>query len=370
MKQYNKQKICHFTSVHGRYDIRIFHKECVSLSKKYDVMLIVADGKGNEVKDGINIIDVGIDNSRLARIKKTPKRIYKILKDSDYSVYHFHDPELLPIAKKLIKRGKKVVYDVHEDVPRQILAKYWIPKFLRKLTSYIFEKYENKIARNLSYIVTATPFIRDRFLKNNPNTIDINNFPIINEFKTINTSTEKEKAICYIGGITKIRGIKNIVKAIDNCDCILYLAGEFDNDGLKEELKELAGWNQVKELGWINRDEVKLIAEKSVAGLVTFLPVPNHLDALPNKLFEYMSAGLPVIASDFKLWREIIEKHNCGICVDPENINEISNAINKLLDDKEMARILGENGRKAVETVYNWNIEENKLYMCYNVILS
>ncbi|MBD3768073.1 MAG: glycosyltransferase, partial [Gammaproteobacteria bacterium] len=100
-------------------------------------------------------------------------------------------------------------------------------------------------------------------------------------------------------------------------------------------------------------------------GLVTFLPAPNHIDAQPNKMFEYMSAGLPIITSIFPLWREIVEGNQCGLCVDPLDPQAIGEAIQYLIDNPVEAEQMGKNGRQAVEQKYNWTIEEQKLLDLY-----
>ncbi len=115
----------------------------------------------------------------------------------------------------------------------------------------------------------------------------------------------------------------------------------------------------------MNRQETAKILAKSKAGIVTFYPLPNHIDAQPNKMFEYMAAGIAVICSDFPYWKEIIEDNNCGICVNPLDENEISNAINKLMSDSDLAKHMGENGKKLVTQKYNWDIEEKKLIQLY-----
>jgi len=107
-----------------------------------------------------------------------------------------------------------------------------------------------------------------------------------------------------------------------------------------------------------------------MAGLVLYHPVPNHTDAQPNKLFEYMSAGIPVISSNFPLWKEIVEGHQCGICVDPLKPDEIAKAIQWILDNPEKAKKMGENGRRAVEEKYNHTVEEKKLLTLYKLLLS
>ena len=102
-----------------------------------------------------------------------------------------------------------------------------------------------------------------------------------------------------------------------------------------------------------------------MAGLVTFYPLPNHVDAQPNKMFEYMSSGLPVIASNFPLWKKIIEGNKCGLCVDPLDPAAIAKAIDYIVSHPDEARAMGENGKRAVYEKYNWGVESEKLISLY-----
>jgi len=265
-------------------------------------------------------------------------------------IYHFHDPELIPLGLKLKKLGKKVIYDVHEDVPRQILSKEYINKFLRPIIAKSFEIYENWASKHFDAIVAATPHIRDRFIKINPNTVDINNFPKRDElYEPINWHNRKNE-ICYIGGISKIRGIIELIKALEYTDTVLHLAGNFESEELKKKVINLPGWKKVKYYGFVDRQKIKEILRTVKIGIVTLHPTKNYLTSLPVKMFEYMSAGIPVIASNFPLWKEIIENNECGICVNPQNPKEIAEAINKLLKNDNLAKFYGENARKLIIT--------------------
>jgi glycosyltransferase involved in cell wall biosynthesis len=366
-------KIAHLTSVHPRYDTRIFNKECRSLARNgYEVSLVVADGKGDEKQDGVFIFDVGRDKSRMQRMVFTTKRVFQKAITLNADLYHIHDPELIPAGLRLKRKNKIVIFDSHEDVPLQILSKPYLSPLLRKCASNIMKIYELAVLPKFSALVTATPAIRDKFNEINSDVVDINNYPLIDELITINSDRDlKKKQVCFIGGMTKIRGISELVKAIalTKSGARLVLGGTFSESSFEQEVKSIAGWDLVDSQGFLERNEVKDLLANCMAGLVTFHPSPNHLNAQPNKMFEYMSAGIPVIASHFHLWKDIVEKNNCGICVDPLNPTAIAEAIDDLVTHPDKAQEMGKNGRKAIEIKYNWDIEEQKLLKLYQNLL-
>ncbi len=367
-------KVVHLTSAHPRYDTRIFIKMCSSLAKHgYDVSLVVADGLGDETKNDVHIVDVGAKmGGRLSRMTTMVKKVFEKAKSLDADVYHLHDPELMPIGVKLKKLGKKVIFDAHEDLPKQLISKPYLNKPLRIMLSKAFAWYERKVCCRFDAVITATPIIRDKFLTINKNTTDVNNFPIIGELANSAPWPDKKHEVCYVGGIAKIRGIKEIVKALGETSTAvkLNLAGTFSEQDTYEEVKGYAGWGKVRELGFLDRRGVAQVLSNSMAGLVTLHPIINYFDALPVKMFEYMAAGLPVIASDFPLWRDIVEGNQCGICVDPLKPKEIAEAIDYIVSNPKEAEKMGENGRKAVLEKYNWGIEEQKLFKVYAGLLA
>lgn len=366
----SSRRVAHLTTVHKRNDIRIFKKECSSLSRHgWEVSLIVADGKGNETESGVRIYDVGKSHGRLSRMATAPIRVLRRALALDAAVYHFHDPELIPAALILRWKGKQVIYDVHEDVPRQILSKHWIQPTLRASVAKAFEWLEDFSARRFSAIVTATPHIADRFSLLNPHCLAINNFPLQEEIDLgINyrpPMRDRKANICYVGGITRMRGAVQMVQAMDHVDATLILAGPMESKGLEDQLRGMSGWAKVDYRGEVDRAGVRAIFNESRLGLLPFLPVPNHTSAQPNKMFEYMSAGIPFVASDFPLWRSILADADVALLANPEDPHSLASAVNQLLTNPARCQQMGQNGLDLVTTSYSWASEEKKLFHLY-----
>ncbi|MFB0517190.1 MAG: glycosyltransferase family 4 protein [Candidatus Neomarinimicrobiota bacterium] len=371
----SEAKVLMVSSVHRWNDVRIYYKEALSLAKVTNVHLIAVQVPSTPtIPDGLVSVELLPVNSSSqgAGAKSLGLRfrhiglVMKAALQQRFDVFHFHDPELLPAGWLAKVRGKKVIYDIHEDYPAQILNKQWINKLLRKPLSKLFLIFENTFAKKLDLLITAGPLLNERFKKINPMTEIIHNFPLANELFTKTEWQERKNEICFIGGITRIRGLLEVLKALEKIeDVVLNLAGKYFSQAYREELMKCKGWYKVKEWDWVERDVVAEILSISKIGILTYLPCPNHGDLRATKMFEYMSAGIPVVASNFRAWKNVIEKYNCGICVDPKDPDEIARAIELLLRNDHIANEMGENGRKVIESLFNWENEEKKLVKVY-----
>ncbi len=363
--------IVHITTIHPHRDTRIFHKECVSLAKNgYRVTQLCTKGESG-VFDGVNIIAMQVTYGGLAeRVRKLPRILYHKAVELDADLYHFHDPEFLPYALKLIKSGKKVVYDSHEDVPRQILTKPFLNKALRKGASLMFEPFEDHIVRRLTGIVTADDVVLERFLKVNPNTIVLKNYPRLDQFPDPVPFAEKKNEVFYVGDIAPIRGAIEMVKAMEYVDnATLVLAGPIETVELEEQMKNLPGWDKVRYEGFVSPEKRAELLARAKAGLVVLHPIKKYQGALPVKLFEYMASGIPVVSTNLKLWKDIIDEARCGYTVNALDPKDIAGAINKILENDLKSQEMGMNGYRKVKEKYSWETEEEKLLEFYERIL-
>lgn len=366
--------IVHVTTVHPRDDIRIFRKECVSLARAgWRVIQVVGDGLGDAADvDGVRIVDIGARPAgRLARMRQQPRAALAAVRALQPALVHLHDPELLPLGSALAAGGVPVVYDAHEDVPRQILTKQWIPAPLRRPLAAVFEAYENRQVRRLAAVCAATPHIAARFARVARRSVAVANYPFLDELAPPAERVARERSVCYVGGLMRTRGLLQMVRAVALLPGVrLVLCGRFEDAAFEAELRAEPGWAQVQWLGQVGREQVRDVLARASAGLVTLLPMPSYLDALPIKMFEYMSAELPVVASDFPLWRDIVERAGCGACVNPADPRAIAAALRGYVDDAARADAHGRAGRAAVLSSYNWPVAERALLALYRTLLA
>ncbi len=361
--------VCHLSSVHKRSDVRVFYKECLSLVKRgYKIHLVLADGQGNNLIDGVAVHDVGFFPNRFMRMFFSPLKVLWAGKKTRAEVFHFHDPELLLVGLflKLFTKAK-VVYDAHESYPDDVLHKDYLSKPIRIIASRAIGILEGFVAKWLDAVVTVTDYHAKRFLQYNPNTVVVCNYPLLEEWKSlIEAKVEKlPNSLCYVGSITKKRGISQLLTAIENLDVTLHLAGAYEPAEYRDELKTLAAWSKVKEYGYVSREKAVSLISQAQIGVMLFLPEPNHINSLSTKVFEYMAGATCVVVSDFPVYRLLITEQSCGVSVNPLKIEDISNAIHALLANPDECSQMGNRGRELISKTYNWEAQESTLIKLY-----
>ena len=368
-------RIVHLTSAHGPFDVRIFHKECRSLARAgYEVIEIGNFAFNGEV-DGVTVRGLNRTGGRLQRSTVSLIPIAREALRVSGDLYHLHDPELLFVGLLLRAAGKKVIYDIHEDLPRTVLFKAYLPQSIRKPLMWATEVAENILARQMSGLVAATPALAQRFRRFKSNTIAVNNYVILDEFtpqpSVVNQSPQP--AVTYYGGMSTERGIHEMLAAVDllpkDLGVKLELAGSFYVQQQQDAVMARAEWQNVLWHGELDRTGLASLLKRVRVGLVVLHPHPAYVTSHPTKLFEYMAAGIPVIASDFPLWRNIVESAQCGLLVNPLDPAAIAAAIERLITSPDEARRMGMRGRAAAERQFNWALEENALLSFYRSLL-
>ncbi|WP_042143753.1 glycosyltransferase [Paucisalibacillus sp. EB02] len=369
------KRVVHLTTVHHPYDPRIYHKECKSLNRAgFDVTLIAQEADEPSSTRDIKHIKLKKYDSRLKRMIFGTFDAYKKAKKLDADVYHFHDPELLPVGWLLKKKSNIVIYDIHEDYITSILQKDYLSKPIKKIIAKTYKFMEALFSHKLE-LCLAEKYYKDIY----PRGKCILNYPTINE-NILNQQRDNgmlENELLYTGNVTHVRGalihaklplIDESIKVHFVGKCSRNVANEmYQVANNKKEKLVIEGLDRFVQK---ERIEECYLSKNWLAGIALFPPTEHYMKKELTKFFEYMSAGLPVLCSDFPVWKNFIETYQCGIAVDPYNDEEIKKAIDYLKSHPEEAKKMGENGKKAVLLSLNWNVEEKKLVSWYEELLT
>jgi glycosyltransferase involved in cell wall biosynthesis len=364
----SRPEVVHLTSVHPPDDARIAARECRTLIEAGLSTTLVATDIGRSPFPDLPTRLVRRPSGRFWRMLLSPWRVTRVGLSLRAEVYHLHDPELVPAGLVLKLLGKRVVYDVHENLPKQVLGKRWLPGRLRPMAARVAALVERVADATFDAIVVANPTSLSRF--RNTRTILVRNYADVREFAQGAPSTayrDRQPLIAYVGAISRERGLFQMIDAmamVQHSDAMLVLAGPLPDD-LLELVAERPGWDRVRAAGWHSRSAVHDLLGRSRIGIAVLHPLPNYLDNYPSKLFEYMASGIPAIVSDFPLWREVVMEADCGRVVDPMDSRAIAAAIDGLLADPEGAEAAGERGRVATHERLNWAAEGEKLVQLY-----
>jgi glycosyltransferase involved in cell wall biosynthesis len=368
--------VCHITTVHSAFDPRIFHKECAALVEAgYEVHLVAPHDRDETVR-GVQIHALPRPRGRLRRMLVWPWKAYRrvLAIHPRPAIVHFHDPEFLPVGAVLRLHGFKVVYDVHENVADHIRQKPYLPPLVRGLVSLAYQLAERVLRRGMA-TVHVIESIAARYPE--PKTV-VRNLPQSAAVATLQRPGARRPRLVYVGAISRDRGAITMVQvagtlARRGADFELRLVGPVYDRGLEDEIRaeaSLAGVaDRVTLLPPAPYERAMEEIAASDVGLCLLHPAPNYVNSLSVKILEYMQRGLPVVASDFACWREIVSGAEAGVLVDPLDVEKIADALVALLADPEVRREMGRRGREAVLARYNWDAEKQVLVAFYRRLL-
>ncbi len=364
--------------MHSGVEIRIVRKELASLARAgYDAHIVIpcTQADVDEMRGmGITatrLCDPSEGGSRMARMTTRALQAYRAARAIDAALYHFHDPELIPVGLALRMAGHKVVMDIHEDLEGQIMVKHWIRPGLRRMIANLTMGTAHFAARRFDGVVGAFPYVGEVFAPHARNLAVIRNFPLNTELPGLTQGMpfSQRKHVAYVGGISRIRGIMEVVDALPDAGVRLKLAGKWFTEAEHQQAMARPGWSQVDEMGYVDRNGIRDVLTSSFVGMCTLYPVQQHIFTEPIKMFEYMAAELPVIASNIPHWKDMVEKEGYGICVEPTDPKAIADAIRWFQTHPDEARRMGERGRAAVLDTFNFENEGRKLVKLYEQIL-
>jgi glycosyltransferase involved in cell wall biosynthesis len=359
-------KVCHCSVLHRLDDSRIFYKECVTLALAgYDVTYIAKPSFSPHFQSS-SYKGVKLQKLRSnVRLINNLSLFFSILQQR-MLVVHFHDSELIPMGLVLKLFGKKVIYDVHENVRQDIMHKAWLRPALRVVLSKvaIFMEYAASIFFN--GIVAATPTIASNF--KNKRTVVIRNLPTLKKQNSLNRGIREKNVIIYVGALTEARGIKELIAAVGNFSgsVELWLLGGWSSIQFKSDCESMHGFRFTKYYGLVDHEIVTQYLSRATIGICTLHPLDTFKDSYPIKVFEYMESGLPVLMSNFKMWVQFFE--NACEYVDPLNSHEIALKIVSLLENPSRLEEMSALGEFMIHKKLNWGLESHNLENLYKKI--
>jgi glycosyltransferase involved in cell wall biosynthesis len=367
-----KYKIVHLTTVHNPYDTRILRRECKSLAKEgYDVYLLNAKGINADF-DGVKICSFDNVTNRFYRMTITMMKSFYAALSHKADLYHIHDPELIFVGLFLRSLNKKVIFDCHENFLGKIKARPWLNKALKHIFVALYKVVLKSLIQRFSAIIIAENSIRETITADNTPIALVRNYPDLDFISSIEVSEiKKEKTIFYSGGLTPNRGVEQVIYAVLASkvpDIRLVIVGKA-NPVVFKKLGHLLNDERIIYKGEVDFEEVVHLMKTSTLGVVCNQNKHNYQNALPNKLFEYMAAGLPVVFSDFHLWCELNNKFNFGMPCNSSEISSITNTLDHLLLDKNLQQKLAINGVIAADKM-SWKKEFSTLSKLYKEVLN
>lgn len=295
-----------------------------------------------------------------------------IFKDGEFDAVHFHDPELIPamIWLSLRHRGVRILYDVHEELPLEVFSKAYIPRPIRPLASGFARLLWGLAARRFHAFAPATEAIAAHWPPER--TRVVHNYPRSMFNRPRNSLDINPNRIVFVGALTLIHGIDEVLRSVSRLQreypkARLELYGRVLDAALQPAIDGAVreGWCQ--HIPWLEPAELVTRLSGAGVGLVPYQPLPDHLDALPTKIFEYMALGIPIVASDFPLWRRIIQEQNVGLCA-PPTVEGITQALGLMLSDPARLQAWSVRAQETYQRQYRWEVEAENLRSLYRIM--
>ncbi len=372
----------HLGYLHKYDDGRILRKECVSLKKALgaDITYITSDRNGTTEKTELEGIRIRVIHA----VPKRGLRLFRYMRDAlteidkiGPDICHIHEFVLYPLVGKLKRRGFKVILDMHEndveDETERFSAKYG--KAVGKTVRKLLLAFERATVKKADAVISVTPQIINRVSRYGRPTEMVANYPYKEDDVTFTFEEFRSRldTACFAGGISDLWGIRAILKAMEAFpEMKLLLAGRASEEYV-EKMKACPAWEKTEYFGSISFRQVKEeIYAKSGIGFALLSIYDGWIGregTLGNtKLFEFMEFGIPVICTDYSLWKDIVLNGNCGLVVNPFDEEQIQNAVSWLREHPEEAYQMGQNGRKLVQEKYNWEQEALTLLRLYKKV--
>ncbi|AKI96524.1 glycosyltransferase family 4 protein [Kosmotoga pacifica] len=361
-------KICVITTAHPPNDVRINKEIKTALKAGASITYIAPQGVFDI--DGVDYIPITKHASRIKRFVFGSREAFKKALKVDANIYHFHDPELINIGIKLKKTGKKVIYDIHENYPSVILQKTWIPRFLRKILAKVVDVKERRAVSKFDGIVVVVPQQLQRFQGVREFAV-LPNYPESTIFNEVSENKKSDKLrFVYVGSLDEDRAIIEMIKAYEilvgkGYEIELHLAGPIYTEKIRQFIQRaevtLKGFRY---FGQVPYKKALEITANSDIGMLVIHRGKSKEESSPLKMFEYMAFGLPIIASNFDYWKNILENPSCALYVDPESPEDIAKKMELLVKDQVLRKTLGNAGREKSKN-YLWESIEECLVELY-----
>jgi len=375
-------RICFLSSSHPPQDKRVFEKEACTLAEEgFDVFhLAPSIDETVKVINNVTLVTYQGFNGLFSRALGLPK-LYKMAHKVDADVYHCNEVDswLVGLMLKLFSR-RACVFDVHEHYPEEF-SEVRVVSWLQPLVSGVIRYAIKVLSMFTDRIVVAKSSLLDEFsFLDSGKVIAVQNYSHKSDIRSEGKIKKRDGVldIVHLGLINRYRGWPQLLEAITllKKESVRLLVLGSINDGSENDflkaVSELGLEGVVEYKKWAPYNEAMQMVERSDVGIICFQPgLYNHVHALPHKMFDYMRVGLPVIAPDFAVEvSKIISDSSCGILVDTSDPKSISDAIKRYSIEGVLLQEHGSNGFYAVQDLYNWENEGEKLISMYRVIES